>query len=167
MCLVVSQYLPLLYMHMCREDITSEMYLMDWNLSLFSKVEGCWSSPHHTHHTATPLNGRLILAHCIRTHATGPAPGGGRARVGLLSVRGRGLHPAIGPRHSAHVWLQVRAARFLHSNDALWDTTDSSFAMSCQAVRFVNGGHLAVPDASARGHRRRRAAREYRTGDVA
>ena len=33
-----KQHLPLLYMHMKGEGVTSEMYLMDWNLSLFSKV---------------------------------------------------------------------------------------------------------------------------------
>jgi hypothetical protein len=33
-----KQHLPLLYVHMKSEGVTSEMYLMDWNLSLFAKV---------------------------------------------------------------------------------------------------------------------------------
>lgn len=37
--LSVSQSLPLLYNHMCEEGVTSEMYLMDWNMALFTKVQ--------------------------------------------------------------------------------------------------------------------------------
>jgi hypothetical protein len=33
-----KQHLPLLYVHMKNEGVTSEMYLMDWNLALFAKV---------------------------------------------------------------------------------------------------------------------------------
>lgn len=36
--LSLSQSLPLLYNHMCEEGVTSEMYLMDWNMALFTKV---------------------------------------------------------------------------------------------------------------------------------
>ena len=35
---VVVQSLPLLYNHMCEEGVTSEMYLMDWNMALFTKA---------------------------------------------------------------------------------------------------------------------------------
>ena len=33
-----KKLLPLLYHHMCAEGVTSEMYLMDWNMALFTKA---------------------------------------------------------------------------------------------------------------------------------
>ena len=32
------QHLPLLYSHMMTHEVSSEMYLLDWHLSLFTKV---------------------------------------------------------------------------------------------------------------------------------
>ena len=32
------QSLPLLYQHMSGEGVTSEMFLMDWNMALFTKA---------------------------------------------------------------------------------------------------------------------------------
>lgn len=36
----VPQMLPLLYEHFRQEGVTSEMFLMDWMMSLFTKVGG-------------------------------------------------------------------------------------------------------------------------------